>query len=111
MNQEQREALQARVFEKASTDAAYRAKLLANPRDVIVAEYGEGLPEYVKFHAIEEKPNTIVLVVPQLETDELSDDELETVAGGKNDDDIQEDDYKNGRKVLRHIGNAGGHRL
>ena len=80
------EDLKALVAAKATHDAAFRAEVLANPRAAIEKLFGIDLPAHVKLQAIEEPADTHVVVVPRAAAvapdGELSDDDLEAVAGG-----------------------------
>lgn len=70
----------------AFEDADYRKKLLANPKEVLAKQMNRDLPDNLKVKVVEEDANTIYLIcphVPPAEGDELSDDDLEKVAGGK----------------------------
>ncbi|MEO8585513.1 MAG: NHLP leader peptide family RiPP precursor, partial [Acidobacteriota bacterium] len=56
-----------------------------NPKAVLEGQMGGKLPAGVSVKAVEETPNTIYVVVPYVAKagDELSDGDLEAVAGGK----------------------------
>ena len=76
-------AIEAAVKNKAAEDAGFRAELIADPRAVISRELGFELPPSYKLEVKEAPPNTHVLMLPALPADgELSDSELEHVAGG-----------------------------
>ena len=62
----------------------YRDALLKNPKLVLEGQMGGKLPDGFFVKAVEETPNTIYVVVPYVPRAgaELSDDELESVAGG-----------------------------
>ena len=91
--QEALEALQNRSeFEnklvvRAYEDEAFRQELLADPKSVYEREMGISIPDSFSIEIVEEKPNTIYMVLPQ-KTEaaqaegELSDEALEAVAGG-----------------------------
>ena len=72
--------------EKARHDEAFRAELLANPRAAVEKLFGTELPPQIKIQAIEEAPDTYIIGVPATiavgEFGELSDSDLEAVAGG-----------------------------
>jgi len=72
---------------KAANDSSFRKSLQANPLPTIEKEYN--LPEGtlsqsgLNIEIVEEKPNSLVLPIPPSTDDvELSDDQLEAVAGG-----------------------------
>jgi hypothetical protein len=63
----------------------YREALLKNPKVVVEGQMGGKLPPGINVKAVEETPNTIYVIVPYVAKagDELSDNDLEAVAGGK----------------------------
>lgn len=70
----------------AFEDASYRQSLLSDPKSVLAKQMNTELPESLNVKVVEEDANTIYLIapyVPPTEGDELSDDDLEKVAGGK----------------------------
>jgi hypothetical protein len=81
--------LQAQLLTKAWEDDGFKQELLTDPRAAIQRELGVELPADLEIEVVEETPNKIFLVVPvrpdALSGAELSDDELEAVAGGFND--------------------------
>ena len=71
----------------AAKDPKYRSALLAKPKEVLAAQLNQTLPASMKVTVIEEKPDTFHIILPYVpkEGEELSDAELETVAGGYKD--------------------------
>ena len=72
------------VVHRASGDRVFRQQLLADPAGAIRAAYGVSLPAGFRIQFME-KPATVdvLIVLPELCADEeLSDDDLEAVAGG-----------------------------
>lgn len=70
---------------RASADESLRAELLANPKGVIARETGLNIPEEVEVSLLQTSANKAYLVLPKVETEgdkELSEHELESVAGG-----------------------------
>jgi Nitrile hydratase, alpha chain len=72
---------------KAYEDETFKQQLLADPKKIYAQELGTSIPESFKIEVLEEKPNTIYLVLPKkneaVEAEgELSDESLEAVAGG-----------------------------
>jgi hypothetical protein len=82
-----RAEIERRLVERSLQDDTFRQRLLADPRAAVEDELGTRLPEEVRVVAVEETADTIYLVLPFASTEsqeagELSDRELEAVAGG-----------------------------
>ena len=77
-----REAEEA-VINKALEDASFRRDLVANPHAAISRLLGFGVSPELKITVLQETPDTAYLVLPvSAASGELSDDQLEGVAGG-----------------------------
>ena len=80
------DTMKAIAGEKARHDDAFRAELLANPRAAVEKLFNTELPPQITIKAVEEAPDTYIIGVPSKATvgefGELSDDDLEAVAGG-----------------------------
>ncbi len=80
--------LETLLISKAMTDEAFKSELISNPKAVIAREMGQEWPEGVEIEVLESTPKKLYLVLPlkvefeEIHTDELSDKELEAVAGG-----------------------------
>jgi hypothetical protein len=76
----------SQIIAKAAKDEAFKKALLANPKAALESEFGVKLPEDVSYKVLEETANQQYLVLPAVPPaapeDELSDAELEEVAGG-----------------------------
>jgi len=89
MNQQPKD-LEALLISKAMADEAFKSELISNPKAVIAREIGQELPEGVEIEVLESTPKKLYLVLPlkveseEVSTEELSDKELEAVAGGLN---------------------------
>lgn len=75
-----------KVGEKAAEDQQFRQLALTNPKKAITQVMDKEVPDNVSLKLIEGDPTAdLTLVVPPLQTDTLSDAELDQVAGGKGD--------------------------
>jgi hypothetical protein len=67
-------------------DESFRRRLLEDPKGAVEQEFGSRLPESVEVRAVEESAQTIYLVLPSAtplgQGEEISDQDLEEVAGG-----------------------------
>jgi hypothetical protein len=83
---DQKQQIEQRLVEKAMKDEQFREQLRVSPKETIEAELGIKLPQALNIHVLEEKPDSVFLVLPadspNLAEDELSEAELEGVAGG-----------------------------
>ena len=72
--------LKTQILSKAAADGDFRALLIADPRAAIAAETGQTIPDGFKVVVHEDSATTAHLVLPP--SPELTEAELETVAGG-----------------------------
>jgi hypothetical protein len=80
-----RAEMEGRLIQRSLEDEDFRRRLLEDPKAVVEEELGTRLPEEVRVVAVEETADTVYLVLPNAspadEGGELSDRELEAVAG------------------------------
>jgi hypothetical protein len=82
-----RAQMERRLIEKSLEDESFRQRLIEDPKAAVEEELGTRLPEEVRVVAVEETADTIYLVLPATpmagtEGGALSDQQLESVAGG-----------------------------
>jgi hypothetical protein len=82
MNQEVQSNQINNILAKCWADESFKKKLLANPTEVLKAE-GVDIPAGYTVHVLENTDKIINYVLPPNPNAELSDSELESVAGGK----------------------------
>lgn len=84
MSQKEQQALDA-VLQRSSVDLEFRQRLLTSPRRAIQEAYGVSIPASFRVKFIERDADVDALIVlPDVRPSsrELSDESLETVAGG-----------------------------
>ena len=85
-----RAEVERKLIQRSMEEEEFRRKLLDDPKGTLEQELGRRLPEAVRVMAVEETADTIYLVLPFSspvggEGGELSDEALESVAGGQDD--------------------------
>ena len=83
----ERSKLERKLIEQAWEDEAFKQELLSNPKAAFEKETGQELPKDLEIEVIQETANKVYLVLPNnpisaTTEGELSDEALETVAGG-----------------------------
>ncbi len=75
----------AAVLKKASSDADFHARALSDPAAAVKEVTGKDLPAGFKLRIVPTTDADLTLVLPDVQADsqELSDAELESVAGGR----------------------------
>ena len=81
--QEKLQTILENVVIKAQKDPLFREKLKSNPKEALAAEAGEMIPEFIRIAIVDQNDTDIVITLPKVQSDELSDADLEHVAGGK----------------------------
>jgi hypothetical protein len=79
---ELRQAAEALLIEKSWSDQAFRERLLRDPKLTLTQELGIEFPPGAEIEVLEETTMKKYLVLPEPATGDLSDEELESVAGG-----------------------------
>ena len=78
------------LVQRSMGDEDFRQRLLDDPKGAVEQELGSRLPEGVEVRAVEESAQIIYLVLPSAsplgQGGELSDQELDEVAGGDESD-------------------------
>lgn len=79
-----REAITSKIVARCWQDPDFKQRLLGNPKEVLAEAIGRQIPEHVEVKILEETPNNLYLVlpVPPSTSEELSEEQLEAVAGG-----------------------------
>jgi hypothetical protein len=81
--------LEAQIVAKAWQDENFKQELLSNPKAVLEREMGQKSPADFELTVVEETSNHMYIVLPMKpsnikDSQELSEEALETVAGGLN---------------------------
>ncbi len=80
-----RRDLEAKLVAKAWTDEAFAARFLADPKAMLEEHLGINLPKTATVTAHQEGPDSLHFVIPekpQVDMDEMSDEDLAKIAGG-----------------------------
>ncbi|MCB1096577.1 MAG: NHLP leader peptide family RiPP precursor [Verrucomicrobiae bacterium] len=97
------------VVKNAAKYRKYRRMLLENPKKTIEMQLNNTLPENVIVELIQESPNRIFVCLPHVveHGSELSDEDLEQIAGGKGGGDTYPCNEKSGGFNTRNEYNVG----
>ena len=74
------EGLEKEIIEKAQSDKDFKKALLDNPKETLI-QIGVQVPDEVEVKVVEESAKVVYLVLP-VNPDELTDEQLDGVAGG-----------------------------
>lgn len=75
--------LNAMIGKKAAEDEEFRMGLLSDPKGMLEKALNVTFPDSIKFEVHVETGDTLHLIVPAKNAQELTDEQLEQVAGGK----------------------------
>jgi len=80
----------------AAKDEEYRKALLTDPRKVVSMQLGQDIPDSLNIKVVEDSADMIHMVLPYVPAEgaELSDADLEMVAGGKGGGNYECNDIK-----------------
>lgn len=70
------------IAEKAGENEEFRLALLSDPKSALEKEFAVTFPEGINVQVHVENSRELHLIIPAQNIDELSDDQLEDVAGG-----------------------------
>jgi hypothetical protein len=87
MSEKNRRDVDQEIAKKAATDAAFRKKVLSDPKSVL-ADMGLSVRDSINVNVVEESESDVYIVLPKAAAsagagDDLSDDALEAVAAGQ----------------------------
>lgn len=58
------ETLKVQIIQKAWADPAFKASLLADPKQAISSAFGIAIPDHIQIQAIQETPDSYILAIP-----------------------------------------------
>ncbi len=79
---ERRQEIEIKLIERAWKDEAFREALIRDPKGTLAREFHAEFPEQVEIEVVAETDRKKYLVIPQPVSGDLSEEELEQVAGG-----------------------------
>jgi hypothetical protein len=86
MNSEEgsRAIIEAKIIARAWKDAKFKEQLLSDPKSVLGSYIGKSIPDDVEIKVVEESSKILYLVLPVEPTNEseLTEAQLEAIAGG-----------------------------
>ena len=80
-----RKEFQVQLIKKAQSDKEFKKAFLGNPEETLQTQLGVQVPEGVEVKVVEESSKVVYLVLP-VNPDELTDEQLDAVAGGASEE-------------------------
>ncbi|MCY3923787.1 MAG: NHLP leader peptide family RiPP precursor [Chloroflexi bacterium] len=74
--------MQHQLITRASEDAEFRARLVADPNDAIKQEFGIDVPDHAKIQVHESDMSVLHIALPISPNVELDEERLEAIAAG-----------------------------
>ena len=84
-NQMTRKEFEKQIIKKAQADNEFKKALLGNPKETLQTQLGVQVSEEVEVKVVEESSKVVYLVLP-VNPDELTDEQLDAVAGGASEE-------------------------
>lgn len=83
----QRFEIESKIIQQVWSNENFKQELIKNPKTVLAKEFGQEIPEEIEVEVLQETNNKVYLVlpsnpIPALDQEELSEETLETIAGG-----------------------------
>lgn len=102
-----RTSLEQDLLDKAS-NGEFRQRLIRDPRGTLQQTYGLDLPSDVTLHIHQEDANHLHFVLPMPDEMELSDEDLDSVAGGYDGSPLERERMCQLRAPSDNDGKSGG---
>lgn len=78
-----RKEFETKLVMKSLENPEFRQRLIANPKAMLSQELGQQIPDEIAIEVLEETDKKIYLVIPPaVVEEELSEEQLEAIAGG-----------------------------
>lgn len=78
-----RAQIEAMILAKVVEDPAFGARLKADPKAALAEMFETKLPAELNIHVFQETPSDLMIRLPIVASDEVSEEELAGVAGGR----------------------------
>lgn len=77
-----RDEIEEMIVAKVVEDPEFAAKLKADPKAALSTMFDTKLPPDMEVHVFQETPHSVMIRLPMVVSDEVTEEELEGVAGG-----------------------------